>query len=157
MDRRGFIGSALAATATAQGASKAATSDDNGRPQRILLIGLDPRKLGAAQPMLDPSLTPQMVMDGVRRDQQRMAQLGYQVVECTEGPEALDTLVRRTLQGATFDVVVIGAGIRLNPAYFALFERLINLTHGLAPGALIVFNTRPDDSTEAIQRWLPQT
>jgi len=48
----------------------------------------------------------------------------------------------------------IGAGIRANPKYFLLFEKLLNVVHELAPKARIGFNTKPTDTVEAVQRWL---
>jgi len=53
----------------------------------------------------------------------------------------------------TAEAVVIGAGIRTIPAYFLLFERLVNVVHRTAPGARICFNTKPSDTAEAVQRW----
>jgi hypothetical protein len=50
--------------------------------------------------------------------------------------------------------VVIGAGVRLPPVYFLLFERLINVVHTHAPDARIAFNTKPTDNAEAVQRWI---
>jgi hypothetical protein len=35
-----------------------------------------------------------------------------------------------------------------------LLERLLNLIHALAPTAKICFNTTPEDSLEAVQRWV---
>jgi hypothetical protein len=52
-----------------------------------------------------------------------------------------------------FDCVVIGAGIRTIPAYFLLFERLVNVVHRAAPGTRICFNTKPSDTAEVVQRW----
>ncbi|WP_279379210.1 hypothetical protein [Sphingosinicella ginsenosidimutans] len=40
------------------------------------------------------------------------------------------------------------------PKNFLLFEKVVNIIHGRAPKASICFNTRPDDSTEAVERWL---
>jgi hypothetical protein len=50
--------------------------------------------------------------------------------------------------------VAIGAGIRTIPAYFLLFERLVNVVQRAAPGAAICFNTKPSNTIEAVQRWL---
>jgi hypothetical protein len=50
--------------------------------------------------------------------------------------------------------VIIGAGVRANPKYFLLFEKLLNVVHELAPKARIGFNTKPTDTVEAVRRWL---
>jgi hypothetical protein len=49
---------------------------------------------------------------------------------------------------------VIGAGVRANPKYFLLFEKLLNVVHDLAPKSRIAFNTKPTDTVEAVGRWL---
>jgi hypothetical protein len=47
---------------------------------------------------------------------------------------------------------MIGAGVRVAPDQFLLFEKLINVLHRhAAPSVKIRFNTRPDDSGEAVQ------
>ena len=53
----------------------------------------------------------------------------------------------------TYDVVVVGAGVRVPPIRLFLFEAVINAIHRAAPTARIAFNTRPDDSAEAALRW----
>ena len=50
--------------------------------------------------------------------------------------------------------MLIGAGIRVLPANFTLFERLINVVHEGAPGAKLCFNTNPNDTQEAVLRWI---
>lgn len=53
-----------------------------------------------------------------------------------------------------YDLVLIGAGIRAIPANFAPLERLISVVHEGAPQAKICFNTRPDDTEQAVRRWI---
>ena len=67
----------------------------------------------------------------------------------TAGPE-----VARTLTAQAYDCVVIGAGIRLPPHSLSMFEAVINAVHRAAPGAVIAFNSRPEDSADAAARWL---
>ena len=49
---------------------------------------------------------------------------------------------RAALGRRPYDIVVIGAGVRLDLALTHLLEVLVNLTHDLAPQATIVFNQR---------------
>jgi hypothetical protein len=50
---------------------------------------------------------------------------------------------------------MIGAGLRIVPPYFLLFERLINVIHRHAPAStMLCFNTSPTDTAEAVQRWV---
>ena len=65
----------------------------------------------------------------------------------------LQTLEKQ-LKGASYDCVVIGAGIRLPPKSLTLFESVVNAVHLHAPKATIAFNTRPEDTAEAAARWL---
>ena len=58
-----------------------------------------------------------------------------------------------TLQETSFDVVLIGAGVRRDDDHFLVFEQLVNIIHEFAPQARIAFNTGPTDSAAAVQRW----
>ena len=49
--------------------------------------------------------------------------------------------------------MLIGAGVRLDPDAFIVFERLVNAVHAAAPAAKICFNTNPSDTAEAVKRW----
>jgi hypothetical protein len=62
--------------------------------------------------------------------------------------------VASQLRAKEYGCVIIGAGVRANPKYFLLFEKLVNVVHELAPKARIGFNTKPTDTVEAVQRWL---
>jgi hypothetical protein len=54
-----------------------------------------------------------------------------------------------------YDCIMIGAGLRIVPPYFLLFERLINVIHRHAPAStMLCFNTSPTDTAEAVQRWV---
>ena len=85
----------------------------------------------------------------------QMAERGWRADLCliqpdeTAGPE-----VERRLTAQPYDCVVIGAGIRLPPHSLSMFEAVINAVHRAAPGAVIAFNTRPEDSADAAARWL---
>ena len=60
------------------------------------------------------------------------------------------------LRSHRLDGVVIGMGVRGNPELTHWFEQLIGAVRQHAPHARLMFNTRPDDALEAIQRWFPQ-
>jgi hypothetical protein len=50
---------------------------------------------------------------------------------------------------------MIGAGLRIVPPYFLLFEKLINVIHQRAPASTkLCFNTSPTDTAEAVRRWV---
>jgi hypothetical protein len=66
----------------------------------------------------------------------------------------LETAIAADLRQEVWDVVVIGAGVRMPPRNLLLFERVVNAVHRGAPNAHIAFNTTPIDSADAAQRWL---
>ena len=67
--------------------------------------------------------------------------------------ETAAAVVTDKLRATRFDCIAIGAGIRVNPKFFLLFEKLVNVVHEYAPQAMLCFNTRPSDTAEAVQRW----
>jgi hypothetical protein len=118
---------------------------------QVLVIGLEPT-------LVDFSAMPDMnagkVRAGLEADRAKLAALGYEAELClTDLGQTAADVVARKLSERPFDCVVIGAGIRTLPAYFLLFEQLINVVHRAAPDARICFNTRPSDTAEAVQRW----
>jgi hypothetical protein len=122
------------------------------RMNRILLIGLDPN-------LVDFSSLPGMNAEKVSRSLEAQVQsirdLGFDAEwVLTDLGETAESVVRDAIAAKPYDLVLIGAGIRLIPTYFLLFERLINVVHGGAPKAKICFNTKPDDTQDAVLRWL---
>lgn len=65
-----------------------------------------------------------------------------------------EAVLLKALAEHTFDVILIGAGIRALPQHTLLFERIINVVHQNAPAAKLCFNTNPNDTLEAVQRWI---
>ncbi|WP_223429104.1 hypothetical protein [Tateyamaria pelophila] len=57
------------------------------------------------------------------------------------------------LKDSSYDVVMIGAGVRKDDDHFLICEKLVNLVHEDAPRARIVFNTGSTVSDATIQRW----
>ncbi len=119
---------------------------------RILLIGIEPTLVDfSAMPDLDAA----KVSQGLRTQQQRLRDLGFDAAWCLIDLGATaEVVVRAALAARPYDVVLFGAGIRVLPENFLLFERLINAVHEGAPRAKICFNTRPDDTGDAVLRWI---
>jgi hypothetical protein len=119
---------------------------------RLLLIGIEPTLVDfSSMPGLDAAT----VSRNLRAQQQSLRDLGFDAAWClTDLGTAAEAVVRAALAETSYDVVLIGAGIRVLPANFLLFERLINAVHEGAPRAKICFNTRPDDTQEAVLRWI---
>jgi hypothetical protein len=125
------------------------------RLTRVLFIGQQPETVDFTDPMLPPGTTAEKIHAGIALALKQMAERGCRADLCliqpdeTAGPE-----VERTLTAQAYDCVVIGAGIRLPPHSLSMFEAVINAVHRAAPGAVIAFNTRPEDSADAAARWL---
>ena len=122
---------------------------------RVLFIGQQPETVDFIDPMLPPGTTAEKIHAGIALALKQMAERGWRADLCliqpdeTAGPE-----VERTLTAQAYDCVVIGAGIRLPPHSLSMFEAVINAVHRAAPGAVIAFNTRPENSADAAARWL---
>jgi hypothetical protein len=118
----------------------------------VLVIGFEPTLLDYTT---IPDLDAAKVMAGLKADETRLRNLGYDVELCLHDlGETAETVVRDRLRQKQFDCIVIGAGVRTIPKYFILFEKLINVVHEHAPRSKLCFNTKPSDTAEAVQRWI---
>jgi hypothetical protein len=121
----------------------------------VLVIGLDPNLIDFSQSGYAPGMDAQKVLSGLNACEEELTQLGYSVQMClTDFGETAEAVVQDRLEQQRYACVVIGAGVRLNPSNFILFEKLINVVHQYAPQAKICFNTLPTDTAAAVQRWL---
>jgi len=119
--------------------------------KHVLLIGIEPALVDFSAM---PDLNADKVRTGLMAQQQGLRDLGFDATWClTDLGETAESVVRATLAATSYDIVLIGAGIRAIPTYFSLFERLINVVHEGAPRAKLCFNTRPDDTQAAVVRW----
>ena len=123
----------------------------------VLVIGVQPTLMDfsdrdyAAYPGMDAA----KVLAGLKASEDSLTERGYDVQMClTDFGETAEAVVRDQLEQKQFDCIVIGAGIRTIAGNFLLFEKLINVVHAHAPQAKLCFNTKPTDTTEAVQRWL---
>jgi hypothetical protein len=123
---------------------------------RVSLVGYDLETVDSPDPALPPGMSVEKVRAGVAVALKEFAERGWEgAVACIRPDETAGPAVERQLASASFDCVVIGAGVRLPPRRLAVFEVVIDAVHRSAPGAAIALNTRPDDSAEAAARWLP--
>ena len=96
------------------------------------------------------------VRSAIEADRANLEALGYSVktLYVDEGKTA-KTALADTLATGKYDCIMIGAGLRIVPPYFLLFEKLINVIHQRAPASTkLCFNTSPTDTAEAVQRWV---
>ncbi len=119
--------------------------------KKILLLGLLPSVVDFS---LFPDMTAEKVAMGLKAQEKILCDLGFDARWCLlDLGETAEAVALAALKAGPYEVVLLGAGVRLTPAHFLLFERLLNLVHEHAPKARICFNTRPDDTQEAVLRW----
>jgi hypothetical protein len=120
--------------------------------KKILLLGLLPSVVDFSS---IPDLTEEKLSMGLKAQEKSLCDLGFDATWClVDLGETAEAVAQAALEAGTYDVVLIGAGVRAQPAHFLLFEKLINIVHEHAPKARICFNTRPDTTQEAVLRWI---
>jgi hypothetical protein len=122
---------------------------------RVLLVGQQPETVDFADPMIPPGFNAEKIHAGIAGALKLVAERGWDADVCLIHPDqSAGPEVERALAKQAYDCVVIGAGIRLPPKSLLLLEAVVNAVHRAAPGAVIAFNTRPEDSADAAARWL---
>ena len=96
------------------------------------------------------------VKAGVENAIAELRGLGYDAIWCgvATDPAAAVERVRQALHDRAVACVLIGAGLRLSDRAVVLFERIVNEVHTSCPRAAICFNSTPQDSAAAVQRWV---
>ena len=118
----------------------------------VLAIGLEP---SFADLTAVPQFTPELIRSYIDAQIEELRALGYDAELCLiDLGETAEQVATAALVSKRFDCVVIGAGLRQPAAQLLLFEKIINVVHGLAPAASIYFNTTPADTVKAVQRWI---
>jgi hypothetical protein len=121
------------------------------RKKSVLVIGLAPEQVDFTA---FPGLTAEKVRAGIASQIDALKGQGFDARHVfVDLGETAESVVKGMLDAERFDCVCIGAGLRLPPPHFRLFERLINVVHGKAPQATICFNTGPMDTVDAVRRW----
>jgi hypothetical protein len=119
--------------------------------KKVLLIGWDPDAVDYSK---WPQLNPEKLRSALEADRANLNSQGYEASWCyVVDAETASATVTQALSKATYDCVLIGAGVRLDPEAFIVFERLVNAVHSAAPTSKICFNTNPSDTAEAVKRW----
>ncbi|MFE7118420.1 hypothetical protein ACFU99_23690 [Streptomyces sp. NPDC057654] len=125
----------------------------------ILIVGLDPAMVddSPSSRLAFPDVDAEKVRSGVAAARARLEELGFTVDVCAlDYGRTGDAAYRVALAAKSYDLVMIGAGLRLDPVLTPLLEVVVNTTHELAPGAKICFNVNPMTTIEAVQRWWPE-
>ena len=103
-----------------------------------------------------PGLTAAKVRAAVEADSAKLDSLGYSVKSLyVDDGKTAEVELANALATDGYDCIMIGAGLRIVPPYFLLFEKLINVVHRHAPASTkLCFNTNPADTADAVQRWV---
>ena len=119
----------------------------------VLIIGQDTRFVDFAG--LPATVTPAWIAQGLDAsvEQLKAAGHGAELLMVDDGATAGAAVAER-LRATRFDVVVIGAGLRMPPKHARLMETLVNTIRVEAPEAKVAFNTSPADSADAAMRFL---
>jgi hypothetical protein len=114
------------------------------KKKSILIVGIDPVLIDFSSPdFAQQNLNADLVLSGLHADSERLRGLGYEADSClTDFGETAEQVVEDKLRTKPYDCVLIGAGIRVIPSSFLLFEKLINVVHANAPHAKLCFNTK---------------
>lgn len=125
----------------------------------VLSVGLDPALVSgsASSRAAFPGVDAETIRAGVAASRATLQRHGFRTDVClVDYGATAESVYRAALEGTSFDVVMIGAGVRMDPALTHLFEMLVNVTRESAPQAVLVFNTGPATAAEAVMRWLPE-
>lgn len=121
--------------------------------KRVLLIGIDPTLVDFSRSAA--GRTAEQVTAAGNAAVEQLHSLGYEVQNCLiDLGETAAAVVVQTLTQHPFDCILIGAGLRGLPQHTLLFEQVINAVHQHAPTAKLCFNTNPNDTAEAVLRWI---
>ena len=110
----------------------------------VLIVGLDPSLAAHARSSRAtfPDLDADAVAAGIEENRAALGRRGLETDFCgIDHGATAEATFRAALGRRPYDIVVTGAGVRLDLALTHLLEVLVNLTHELAPQATIVFNT----------------
>jgi len=122
---------------------------------RVLLLGLDPDIVDYSKSPV-PGLTAAKVRAAVEGDTAKLEALGYSVTSLyVDDGKTAEAALTAELSKSGYDCILVGAGLRLVPPYFLLFEKLMNVIHRHAAALTkICFNTNPSDRADAVRRWV---
>jgi hypothetical protein len=120
--------------------------------KKVLLVGWDP---DADYQHKWPDINPEKLRAALESDRNKLNGQGYDATwRFLLDPTSAGDSVHRALSETTYDCILIGAGVRLDPESLIVFEDLVNAAHKAAPEAAIFFNTNPSDTAEAVKRWI---
>jgi hypothetical protein len=125
--------------------------------RRVLGIGLDPYTIDFDSDFFrGKPLDADTIAGGIKAEEARIRAMGHDfkwlLIDARGGAAAAGAAARAALAARPVDIVVIGGGVRLDPAQTPVLEALV---HAVAEaGVRVAFNTSPTDTSTAIERGL---
>lgn len=124
------------------------------RGTKVLSIGLHPSALDYSR--MPDGLDEAVLTARIEAGNAALREAGFDAVLCLidTSLERAEATVREHLQEHAFGLAMIGGGVRMLPEHTLLFERLVNVLTEAAPGIRLCFNTAPENTVEALRRWI---
>lgn len=118
---------------------------------KTLLVGIHPVHVDFSK---WPNMNKNSLNAGIEKTMTLIKERGIVANSCLVATDSTAlTKLQADLAKTQPDIVVIGAGVRCDPDLLELLERMINLVATEAPNAKIAFNTKPEDTVDAVLRW----
>ncbi|MEU6643996.1 hypothetical protein ABZ863_15790 [Saccharomonospora sp. NPDC046836] len=126
-----------------------------GTGSTVLSIGLHPSAVDYSR---YPGLDEATLTARIEAGEATLREAGFDIVTCQlpAAPDEAEAMVR-AYEPATFQVAMIGAGVRMAAEHTLLFERLVNVLTETQPGIRFCFNTSPESTIDALRRWVRPT
>ena len=123
--------------------------------KRVLGIGLDPYTIDFDGDFFrGKPLSAAAIASGIKSEEAYIRGMGHDfewlLIDARGSAESARAAVRAALAARPVDVVVIGGGIRLDPAQTPVLEAVVNAASQSA--ARVAFNASPTDTGAAIGR-----
>ena len=127
--------------------------------RRVLGIGLDPHTIDFDSDFFrGKPLNADVIAGGIKAEEAHIRAMGHDfewlLIDARGGAKAASAAARGALAARPVEVVVIGGGVRLDPAQTPVLEALVKAVIEAGPGARVAFNTSPTDTAAAIDRGL---
>ncbi|MGW0840536.1 hypothetical protein ACWD26_10285 [Streptomyces sp. NPDC002787] len=121
---------------------------------KVLSIGLRPSALDYSR--MPAGVDEAALTARIEAANAALREAGFDAVPCLidTSPDHAEATVREQLKAHAFGLAMIGGGVRMLPENTLLFERLVNVLTEATPGIRLCFNTTPEDTVEALRRWI---
>jgi hypothetical protein len=122
---------------------------------RVLFLGFLPETMSAEE-LAPLNMTVEELTVQFERSWEAIQAQGVAGDMCgiSKDPDEAEAELRKRFAEGTFGVALIGGGVRFLPENTVLFERIVNVLIDLQPGIRLSFNNSPQNTLEAVHRWL---